>query len=316
VPPDPDGNLPGCRRAATRIGLGFAVAALRLKTGPRFRDGGSRVCIRRHSTSRMAAIVEQVIRSPTVTAAAFRRNRKTAVAAVQCIRGPETWRWTERNPWAANRLDSVGPRIRRSRRRKGDAVLRHGLWPVIVPVMAGLKAAVVIASAMLLSGCSTSDTSSAPTRTPHSPASAQPGKPARTIRVENPIVKQIDGKHRYFFDIRNRDDMAFNATVTITLIGDAGSLAMDTFTAKPAIEPGLGISVYLEASTGPVSVHGSAGVKAFKYDVTDAGALVSWGVGRITGKLEAAQSLHARPRPSAGADRVGSHQHRRRGNAR
>jgi hypothetical protein len=29
------------------------------------------------------------------------------VAAVQCIHGPETWKWTERNPWAGKLLDSI-----------------------------------------------------------------------------------------------------------------------------------------------------------------------------------------------------------------
>jgi len=36
-----------------------------------------------------------------------RKGGETGVAAVQCIRGPETWKWTERNPWAASLLDSV-----------------------------------------------------------------------------------------------------------------------------------------------------------------------------------------------------------------
>jgi hypothetical protein len=36
-----------------------------------------------------------------------RKGSETGVKAVQCIRGPETWTWTERNPWAANLLESV-----------------------------------------------------------------------------------------------------------------------------------------------------------------------------------------------------------------
>jgi hypothetical protein len=36
-----------------------------------------------------------------------RKGGETGVKSVQCIHGPETWRWTERNPWAANLLESV-----------------------------------------------------------------------------------------------------------------------------------------------------------------------------------------------------------------
>jgi hypothetical protein len=40
-----------------------------------------------------------------------RRGGETGVAAVQCIRGPETWAWTERHPWAATLLESVRARL-------------------------------------------------------------------------------------------------------------------------------------------------------------------------------------------------------------
>jgi hypothetical protein len=36
-----------------------------------------------------------------------RKGGETGVKAVQCIRGPETWNWVERNPWAGNLLESV-----------------------------------------------------------------------------------------------------------------------------------------------------------------------------------------------------------------
>jgi len=40
-----------------------------------------------------------------------RKGGETGVAAVQCIRGPEVWTWTERNPWAGDLLDAVGRRF-------------------------------------------------------------------------------------------------------------------------------------------------------------------------------------------------------------
>lgn len=36
-----------------------------------------------------------------------RKGGETGVRSVQSIRGPETWKWVERNPWAAKLLDSV-----------------------------------------------------------------------------------------------------------------------------------------------------------------------------------------------------------------
>ena len=37
----------------------------------------------------------------------LRKGGETGIKAVQCIRGPETWKWTESNPWAGNLLESV-----------------------------------------------------------------------------------------------------------------------------------------------------------------------------------------------------------------
>jgi hypothetical protein len=36
-----------------------------------------------------------------------RRGGETGVKSVQCIRGPETWQWVARTPWAANLLEAV-----------------------------------------------------------------------------------------------------------------------------------------------------------------------------------------------------------------
>jgi hypothetical protein len=36
-----------------------------------------------------------------------RKGGETGVRSVQCIRGPETWKWVERNAWASRLLDSV-----------------------------------------------------------------------------------------------------------------------------------------------------------------------------------------------------------------
>lgn len=40
-----------------------------------------------------------------------RKGGETGVRSVQCIRGPETWKWTESNPWAGKLLDSIRERF-------------------------------------------------------------------------------------------------------------------------------------------------------------------------------------------------------------
>ncbi|MCC6538430.1 MAG: hypothetical protein IT162_12820 [Bryobacterales bacterium] len=41
----------------------------------------------------------------------LRKNGESGVEAVQCIHGPEVWKWTDRNPWAAKLLDDIRARF-------------------------------------------------------------------------------------------------------------------------------------------------------------------------------------------------------------
>jgi hypothetical protein len=69
-----------------------------------------------------------------------RKGGETGIEAVQCIRGPETWKWTERNPWAGNLLES----IRKSFDLKPEQ-LREGIRQPSVSIVEyrdGTKAAV------------------------------------------------------------------------------------------------------------------------------------------------------------------------------
>lgn len=40
-----------------------------------------------------------------------RKGGESGVQSVQCIHGPETWKWTERTPWAAQLLDAIRARF-------------------------------------------------------------------------------------------------------------------------------------------------------------------------------------------------------------
>jgi hypothetical protein len=45
----------------------------------------------------------------------------------------------------------------------------------------------------------------------------------KDIAVTNKVVKHVDGRYRYFFDIRNNDGEAFEGSVTIELVQKSGN---------------------------------------------------------------------------------------------
>jgi len=115
-------------------------------------------------------------------------------------------------------------------------------------------------------------------------------KSAEKVKVEvfSQIVKKVDKKYRYFFDIRNNDTRNFEGEVTVSLYNakQSSPLGKDTFTTNRAIEPGLGNSVYIDINSGPVSVHGEYGITKFKYVVKANGNEVNSGEGIISEKFE------------------------------
>ncbi|MEK6827618.1 MAG: hypothetical protein AABX99_04000 [Nanoarchaeota archaeon] len=109
----------------------------------------------------------------------------------------------------------------------------------------------------------------------------------RDISVTSQIVKKVDGKCRYFFDIRNNDNADFEGSVKVILINSQGnSVWNDIFTTNQAIKPTLGTSVYTEAYTCPVSIHGSNGIATYEYEVKINNQLVKTGTGVISNNFE------------------------------
>ncbi len=103
------------------------------------------------------------------------------------------------------------------------------------------------------------------------------------IVVTSQIVKPVDGKYRYFFDIRNQDTKSFTGNVNINLVNSLGQSIYDKdFTAVEPISSGVGKSVYFDTSTGPTSVHGENGIETFTYTVTNNGQTVKSDSGTIS----------------------------------
>lgn len=115
-------------------------------------------------------------------------------------------------------------------------------------------------------------------------------KPVEKVKVEvsSQIVKKVDKKYRYFFDIRNNDTKNFEGEVTVSLYNakQSSPLGKETFTTKRATEPGLGNSVYIDINSGPVSQHGEYGITKFKYIVKVNGSEVNSAEGLISEKFE------------------------------
>lgn len=115
-------------------------------------------------------------------------------------------------------------------------------------------------------------------------------KPVKKINVvvTSQIVKKVNGKYRYFFDIRNKDVDSFEGTVSILLYknGQERELAGDSFNTKAPIESEIGTSVYVEAFTGPISEHGADGIVKFKYTVRKDNNVVNSGEGVISESYE------------------------------
>lgn len=108
------------------------------------------------------------------------------------------------------------------------------------------------------------------------------------VVVNSQIVKKVDGKCRYFFDIRNKSIKPFEGNVTIDLFTNQlkNPIAGDTFTTTKPIESELGTSVYTDANTCPPSIHGENGIAKFKYTVRIGDKMVNRGEGTITDEFE------------------------------
>lgn len=102
------------------------------------------------------------------------------------------------------------------------------------------------------------------------------------VVVTSQTVKSVGGKYRYFFDIRNNSERSFAGDVSVDLVNAEGDVVYgDTFTTNQPIAPSLGTSVYIDANTGPTSVHGVNGIQTYTYEAKVGGQVVKTGAGTI-----------------------------------
>lgn len=102
-------------------------------------------------------------------------------------------------------------------------------------------------------------------------AQIQAAKPSGMV-LSNTIIKQVGGKFRYFFDLRNHGAAPWQGSVEVTLHNTLKGVtnAEEVFEINQPIDPKLGKFFFIEIHTGPRSVHGDASVKAFSYVLIDA----------------------------------------------
>ncbi len=108
------------------------------------------------------------------------------------------------------------------------------------------------------------------------------------IEVTSQIIKKVDKKYRYFFDIRNKDSKSFEGEVKISLYrsNPDTKLGYDSFSTNKPIEPNLGNSVYIDTNTGPISQMGQNGIVDYKYEVIVDKKVVKTGEGKVSDKFE------------------------------
>ena len=108
-----------------------------------------------------------------------------------------------------------------------------------------------------------------------------------SIVVTSMIVKKIDGKFKYWFDIRNKGKKPFDGIVRIWCITDDESSEFDeSFKTNRPIEPKLGTPQFIELNTGITSFHGANGISKFRFEVIVNDEVVQTGSGRITNNFE------------------------------
>jgi len=118
------------------------------------------------------------------------------------------------------------------------------------------------------------------------PVAQQPVEPVNIV-VTSQAIKYIDGKYRYFFNIKNNDSKSFAGDVTIDIINAEGNSIYDkTFTASKPIASGLGSSVYFDVNTGPTSIHGTNGILTYSSVVKVEGNIVAESSGNISSIVE------------------------------
>lgn len=101
------------------------------------------------------------------------------------------------------------------------------------------------------------------------------------ISVTSQNVKLIDGKYRYFFDIKNNDDKSFVGDINIDLISAEGKSIYDKNFKDASIGVGIGKSIYIDISTGPVQVHGVNGISNFEFTASKGDQVIKSGSGSI-----------------------------------
>jgi hypothetical protein len=119
-----------------------------------------------------------------------------------------------------------------------------------------------------------------------------PGTPAATLAknvvVTSTIVKKVDGKFRYFFDVENRNQRPITGSATITLLSrDAKNGFKYPFDIDlDALAPGLHKPRYVTINTGNTPEYGSDGIGRFSYAVKMDSHSFSYDGRPITDKYE------------------------------
>jgi hypothetical protein len=106
--------------------------------------------------------------------------------------------------------------------------------------------------------------------------------PGLDIAVTSLSVKKVDGKFRYFFQIRNDDSEPFDGEITIYLKReDGGTTWFETFSADKPLKPNKATFGYTDANTGPTEEYGEFKITNFEFELESKGRAATKGRGKI-----------------------------------
>lgn len=106
--------------------------------------------------------------------------------------------------------------------------------------------------------------------------SAEQSEKAFNLQLNAPSIKKVDGKHRYFFAIRNNDDRVFNGKIIVTLHNKMKGIKNAEESYQVQINSGGGKNAYIDTNTGPEAIHADACVDRIEAKaITDGGSVTT-----------------------------------------
>lgn len=151
-----------------------------------------------------------------------------------------------------------------SKKKDGNWFRRH---KILTGVLAFVVLMIIIVNATTDPETKTENNNSNVNNSQQSQADPAQKAIADKLVVTNSINKKVDGKYRYFFDIKNDNATPVSATVIVTVVSKDDSFKMSTDFGLIDLQPGLHKNGFRELNTGNTAGFGASAIGKFRYTV-------------------------------------------------